>query len=662
MKISKRGILGAGALLLVFTGHLVAVENLQLSVQCSNVVLSWTSSETGNQYFLVQYRPTLEPTNQWQTLAAWVPADYGTNRTHFVHSNVVQGCVYSSTAMISQDGKESRLTLPQPELGNPPSLFPLAIRAGSSAAAMPLILYPPDFDLSGFLILDPQSGEWLNGDGFTTKAFAHILGRDGPSLPGDPGDPQEGGGITDPPDTGFYRVVQHGIRLLGVTNGMTLSGVVTILAEAGNDSGILTSLSLNENGAPVSDLSISHEPFALPLSLTVDTTRMSNGVHEISAHAAWYISGADNPYFEFASEPVTISVFNEISFPKWMPMFGQEYNALYITAQSAHADAEWYVDVYGGEAGYIGTFGGHTYDGNIEIVWDLTGPPPDFLSYADEPYFDFVVETFFNDEQGRGNGSSSAAAPRTRKNWDRWSAPGDWVVANQTFWESWVGGDNLDTMTDSFVGTAETFGRTVRPPHSFGEAFRIQYANPNEGSSWQTFRQALYHPNSRNLFYSGHGGNNGIGYNAANTNVFITRAEIESVLRTVPLGQTNRHAFRFVFLDGCQTANGHLPEAFGIVREEDLSFEYYYNSGERYSAFVGWNKSPTAGYAGHLVSPDHWKFLMNFQYAWLTEGQGVREALNRAKNGPLNNNVNVNPKHLTVLGYRNLGPNQNNGN
>lgn len=104
MKIITQGFIGAAALILASAGNTLAIEGLKLSVQCSDVVLSWPSSDTNNQYFLVQYRPTLDPADQWQTLASWLPAAYGTNRTYFVHSNIVQGCVYSSMAMAPQGG------------------------------------------------------------------------------------------------------------------------------------------------------------------------------------------------------------------------------------------------------------------------------------------------------------------------------------------------------------------------------------------------------------------------------------------------------------------------------------------------------------------------------------------------------------------------------
>ena len=665
MNLKWTGIL-AGALLLTAAYQARAIEGLKLSLQCSNVVLSWPSSDTNNEYFLVQYRPTLSSTDQWQTIGSWIPAESGTNQTTFVHSNIVQyaNCFESSLLMQNESSlsEEENLEVPSP--------FPLAMRADGSSSAVPLNLYPPGFDFTGFLLLDPVSGEWVNGNGYSMQSFSETLASLDPEDPGVPGDPQEGGGTTIPPETGFYRVVRHGVTLLGVTNGMTLSGTVTIPIEAGNDSGTLEDFSINEGGSPLSDLSTEEAPFFLPLAVVIDTTQMSNGVHQIHGSASWYIPGTDNPHFQANSQPLTVNVYNEISFPNWMPEFGQIYDSLVVSAESAHTNANWFIDVYGANAGYIGTFQGHTDDGHIEAVWNLVGPPPANLSYANEPYFQFMFETDYDDGQAQAFGPQAAASRSTvtgpkaiLKNWDHWTAKGDWVVANQLYWETWVGGENLNNMTDGFEHMAEEgYGLTVRPTHVYHEAFRIHYNDGNETTTWQSFRQALYHPNSRNLFYSGHGGNNGIGYDSSNTNIYIPRTEIETMLHTVPSGQTNRHGFRFVFIDGCSTAKGNLCEAFGIIRKKNLSSSYYDDAGLRRTAFVGWNDNPAAGYASHLVNPDHWKFIQNFQYLWLSSSKGIRECLDDADKaiGPAGAN-NIDPDDLTVYGCRNLGPNQHNG-
>jgi len=37
-----------------------------------------------------------------------------------------------------------------------------------------------------------------------------------------------------------------------------------------------------------------------------------------------------------------------------------------------------------------------------------------------------------------------------------------------------------------------------------------------------------------------------------------------------PLKGTNMHPYRFVFLDGCNTADGNWPQAFGIPKKKGM--------------------------------------------------------------------------------------------
>ena len=81
--------------------------------------------------------------------------------------------------------------------------------------------------------------------------------------------------------------------------------------------------------------------------------------------------------------------------------------------------------------------------------------------------------------------------------------------------------------------------------------------------------------------------------------------------------------YRFVWLDGCSTANGNWPGAFGISKTTN-SLSYYTNSitnpkHRRPSAFVGWNQivgGPNWGFAqdaGHFRSQwmFDWMYFMN---------------------------------------------------
>ena len=88
MKRTKHAIIGAGVLLFACAFHSFAVDGLQLSVQSTDVMLSWPSVE--GETYVVQYRHTLDPADSWQTLAAGWPAATGTNITSFIHYGIVQ--------------------------------------------------------------------------------------------------------------------------------------------------------------------------------------------------------------------------------------------------------------------------------------------------------------------------------------------------------------------------------------------------------------------------------------------------------------------------------------------------------------------------------------------------------------------------------------------
>jgi hypothetical protein len=439
-----------------------------------------------------------------------------------------------------------------------------------------------------------------------------------------------------PTKTGFYRVVRDGAHLFGVTNGMTLSGVVTIPVEVANASGSLVNLGLIENDTPVSGLSSQAPPVPLPLQLTVDTTQMSNGVHQISASATW--NDTNGGIWEADSPPVTVNVYNEISFPNWMPRFGELGNSLFISFLSAHTNADWYVDVYDSQFYYIGTFGDHTYAGNVEFSWDLIGPYGEF--HGDNTFYFVVTTEFTSSSVAQGSaapaaiGSASAVAPPTWKVSDPWSGPGAWVAAAQHAFDSIYDHDLLYQELQGFVGGAQQVGWPVLPsPDGEGNPFTINFKNEAEVGNWASFRQALYDSRSRNLVYFGHAGPNNLGYNWSNTNISIPAKEIASRLHTIPDNQTNRHAFRFVFLDGCSSAKGTLPEAFGIIHKQNVPIDYYTAASIRPSAFVGWDADKTVSFFWGTLFYSHVNFISHIQTQMLL-GWGLQESIDYAANAP----------------------------
>lgn len=126
------------AVLCSFGAHLAfGTQGLTLSVQGDDVVLRWQSQP--NAIYIVQYRPTLDPRDTWQTLTNSYPAAVGTNWTTFVHANAVcwptgGGC--SGGGSGSPPGPESFSSSSQSsEEESYPPMPPLPWEASSSSSS-----------------------------------------------------------------------------------------------------------------------------------------------------------------------------------------------------------------------------------------------------------------------------------------------------------------------------------------------------------------------------------------------------------------------------------------------------------------------------------------------------------------------------------------------
>jgi hypothetical protein len=230
-------------------------------------------------------------------------------------------------------------------------------------------------------------------------------------------------------------------------------------------------------------------------------------------------------------------------------------------------------------------------------------------------------------------------------------------MAAQHAWDNVLLSDQLYAELDDFVMLAQNAGYGVSPnPDGDGHAFALHYnttgPDPQPDYDWAAFRGALYNASSRNLIYLGHGGPDGLGHNAANTNRFIRATEIANVLHTLPAGQTNRHAYRMVILDGCGTAKGTLPESFGIIHREGVPGSYYYYASLRQSAFMGWSSDKYVGFLG-AGNPDHIHFIGWIPY-FMTQGYGIKDARDAAGRMDDVNKAYITPSQFTVYGCKDL--------
>jgi hypothetical protein len=140
----------------------------------------------------------------------------------------------------------------------------------------------------------------------------------------------------------------------------------------------------------------------------------------------------------------------------------------------------------------------------------------------------------------------------------------------------------------------------------------------NASSQWNQIRGLLGGSRSENFFYFGHGAVDFIGVRSGNK---ITSSDLVSILtNNVQSGiqaiyGALQHPYRFVFLDGCNTAKGKLPAAFGIpslvVSEDDWNNKYFIQP----RAFLGWS-TYTAASVKRTLSGEHALFVEDFWGSW----------------------------------------------
>lgn len=581
------------SLLFLFSTKALAIEGLAIAVPSTNVVLSWPSDSS--ETYIVQYRHTLDATDSWSTLADYYPPDSGTNITFYTDINPVD---FGSGGSGGGGGS-----------------FMMGSMMGGSSEPMTweeiiAMLMPPM----------PSTENTLS----SSRNFGNPTPMD-----------EDSDSSTAIAGTGFYRVVRNGVHLVGITNDMVLSGVVQIPVELGNANGYLSSLSILEDNSPIGNSSQDY-PIQNPQTITLDTTILPNGVHLIQGNATW--QDTNGGLWEADAPTISVTVSNEISFENWFSTFGETGDTFLFRATSAHPVTDWNVYVYNYTNGYLGYFSGHTDDGDISFYYDYSG-----TSLTNNPKFSFEVETEYIDPP----------SPPTYKKADPWPTTGRWAAAIQHAWDDSLDTDSLYQQLNGFVGFGSTHGGIYPPASADGSPYALAYGagNPQGDTDWAVFRTNLFHPNTRNLIYFGHGDQNGIG-SGANTNRYISAKEIATRLHTIPAGQTNQHSFRFVFIDACSTGVGMMPESFGIKHKENVPAGDYIAASTRFSAYVGWPKDKMIGLVnGRYPNYDHVHFMQWIQYEMLT-GRGVKDAINHACHYPDVHDFGEND--MKVFGYWDL--------
>jgi hypothetical protein len=627
MKTLQRGVIGVVARLLTSAVQTSGIEGLKLSIHCPDVWLSWPSVE--GQYYIVQWREDLSTNSTWVTLTNLLPAETGTNITTFVHSNRVDcptgqifGMMFSGAGS-SGSGSES-----EKEDFQPP--YPTVIPKDGSKAPMPLGIYPPGLDLSGYIIiwLDGSIDEWSKE---LVEKWRAIRNEES----GDP-QPEDAGG--DGPGTGFYQVVRDGVHVVSVTNltNGVLSGIMGILIEAGNADwagadlkGVLNCAMLIVDGEKFAGDGVLGPPPAYPWQFNMDTAYLENGDHTVQVQVLWTNPDStdnNNQFLERYSDVIPISVSNTVFYPQWEPQVGEAGISAYYL-RTVFTNQPWQIDITDQNGTYLQTLTGYATNGVIEAFWNLTDTNNVAHTNADV------------DSEFLATVAAAAAPPKKTptKKQARNDFPdhGKWVISYQDFFKfEYSQNDEMQGSVDFFAGTGDQYGGSVLyypPPgatNDIGQTYPLRYQKTNHVDTNITGIAMLKDENllikfltnstSRNFFYMGHGGGTTIGNG-------IPAAK----LRNAPL----KHRYRFVFLFGCVTATGEWDRTFGINGPGHYDLTHYQKSGLRPAIFCGYKaktyyaKGPPITVNGVTYDDQiPWQvpgFITNYLFAWDLLGYGA---------------------------------------
>lgn len=668
LKASALGIIGVGTLLLGSAVHTFAIEGLKLTVRCPDVVLSWPSVE--GEYYIVQWRETLSTNTPWVTLTNYLLAGSGTNITVYTHSNRVDcptGQVFGMMLSGSGGGGSESLSSSGERKTFQPD-YPTVAPADGSRMPVPLGIYPIGIDLTGHIITwpDGSTSEWSAKLVESWRALQSAE-RDGPETE------DGGGGGGAEPGTGFYQVVRDGVHIVSITNltNGVLSGTLPVLIEAGNADlsttdvkGSLECAALIIDGAKFAGEGVISAPPAYPWQFEFDTAYLENGDHTFQVEVTWAnpdSSDVNNQFLTRYSDAFTISVSNAIYYPEWEPLVGEAPISAYLLA-TVHTNQPWQINITDVNGAHVQTLSGYATNGVIEAYWDLIDTNGVARTNASaDPEFNSVVTV-----NAAGGGTSSKKTAAKKQPQRDYPTHGRWVIAYQdSFKFEYSENDEMLGSIYTFGNVADTHGGAIAyapPPGStndIGQTFPIRYQKTNHidpnitaaaiAKDHNLLLQFITNSLNRNIYIYGHGsGSTMVGG--------FGSWRVKNALQ---------HRYRFVFLDGCKTANGDWDKAFKISGPGAYPLSHYQKQGTRPAAFCAYKVDTLHSVGGPVihggVTYDHtipWQipgFITNFLFFWEFFNEGVRDAFNDARdNLPAVGSIYIG-SGLEVYGYQQLG-------
>jgi hypothetical protein len=238
-----------------------------------------------------------------------------------------------------------------------------------------------------------------------------------------------------------------------------------------------------------------------------------------------------------------------------------------------------------------------------------------------------------NEPESGGSGSTRTIVWRE----SAWSS-GKTIVARQKYRGVLVGptfnatlGIRLNQVVLLLAAAADELGNS-RAVHN-----NTVFVVPDHGA-YGVITNDLAQSDIRAFYYHGHANGNGFGYSEFTPNDGVIARQLQLTLGNLylPRSATNqaiyqfRKPFSFVFIDGCLSAQGELPEAFGIPRAiRATSYASYGNRKPR--AYMGWGSTTQ----NSIANTDFLNWTFKFWQEWLDDPDyqmPLGQAINAADN------------------------------
>jgi hypothetical protein len=607
-----------------------AVVDQQLQIQGTNLVLSWPSQ--GYEYYMVEYRPNLVSTTPWIQLTNCYRTT-GTNRTTYTIPCCALndlGGEYSMEPLSTSEGELAG----SPASGAVTDTDLWAAPADGSGDAVPLAIYPPGFNTNTLVIVERLREAVRSRSAAFTEGSSVAAGF---GETGNPATDSLTSGGCNCPDIGFFRV-WHIPDFLGSITNYIFDGPTFIAVDFKDYLDRVENIDVLLDGQPTSDAIFISQDYAgvTYWGLGIYFDLFPSGTHTLQLRTTLRLDekvGDKSVFLVVSNLSQSITLGNEVTFTNWDDLI-QTTNFTF-QAQTKTNSTDWWIDIYDANNNYVNGGSGHTSNGQISWTWDLKdtlGNPRDDLD--NDPFFSSYV-TFAT----AGAGLSTRSTPAAQIGYPN---VGAWLISYSDRFNTDAGfrytsaDQHYGPAIDAMAGWVSYRSIPVSEfPIKFGTNV---YTQTERNNSWSDLKAALSQGSYRNFYYYGHGGPNTIGTDGHefDTNGYVTvglrlpgsKAYLESgyVQNVLTFNKyAGSRPYRFVWLDGCSTANGNWPTAFGVDKTS-YDLDHYTNNvanpkHRRPSAFMGWNQ--TIGGPGWGNSEDFWNFREQcmgwWSYYWQTE-------------------------------------------